>query len=189
MRPPFTSLRLLVCRPHLLFFSPLRISPSQFVLQAKMSSSAYKGATPSDLNVDPRIVPFFERFYAVSDDPNAHEEYAQSFVPDADFTMGAKKTAGYKGILELRHGLWSGPIKTRKHTLHKIFPFGATSEGSKELMLYGNVDYGLKNGKAVTCEWAARAVMAEYEGGLRFKLYQVYVVSFCNSSTTWRAYG
>ena len=143
-----------------------------------MSSSAYKGATPSDLNVDPRIVPFFERFYAVSDDPNAHEEYAQSFVPDADFTMGAKKTAGYKGILELRHGLWSGPIKTRKHTLHKIFPFGATGEGGKELMLYGTVDYGLKNGKDVTCEWAARAVMAEYEGGLRFKLYQVYVVSF-----------
>merc|ERR1711939_1011071 len=118
MRPPFTSLRLLVCRPHLLFFSPLRISPSQFVLQAKMSSSAYKGATPSDLNVGPRIVPFFERFYAVSDDPNAHEEYAQSFVPDADFTMGAKKTAGYKGILELRHGLWSGPIKTRKNQRH-----------------------------------------------------------------------
>jgi hypothetical protein len=141
-------------------------------------SSGYTGATPSDLNVDPRIVSFFEKFYAVSDDPEAHEEYAQSFVPDADFTMGAKKTQGYKGILELRHGLWTGPVKTRKHTLHKIFPFGA---GSNELMLYGDVGYGLKNGKEVTCEWAARAVMAEYEGGLRFKLYQVYVVSFSQS--------
>ncbi|KAL6250956.1 hypothetical protein RBB50_001164 [Rhinocladiella similis] len=138
------------------------------------TSSTYTGATPPDLNVDPRIVSFFEKFYAVSDDPNAHEDYAQSFLPDADFAMGAKKTQGYDGILALRHGLWSGPIKSRKHKLIKIFPFGA---GSNELMLYGTVDYGLKNGKDVTCEWAARAVMAEHQGGLRFKLYQVYVDS------------
>ncbi|KIW12796.1 hypothetical protein PV08_07983 [Exophiala spinifera] len=142
-----------------------------------MSPSTYTGATPADVQVDPRIVPFFETFYAVSDDPSAHEAYAQSFLPDADFTMGAKKTKGYDGILALRHGLWSGPIKTRKHTLTKIFPFGSGGGGGGELMLYGSVDYGLKNGKDVTCEWAARAVMAEYEGALRFKLYQVYVDS------------
>ncbi|KIV78567.1 hypothetical protein PV11_06211 [Exophiala sideris] len=136
--------------------------------------STYKGQTPSDLQVDPRIVPFFERFYAVSDDPEAHEEYAQSFVPNADFAMGAKKTVGYDGILELRHGLWTGPVKTRKHSLTKIFPFGS---GSNELMLYGTVDYGLKNGKEVTVDWAARAVMAEHQGALKFKLYQVYVDS------------
>lgn len=139
-----------------------------------MSTSTYTGATPADMKVDPRIVAFFERFYAVSDDPTAHEDYAQSFLPDADFAMGAKKTKGYEGILTLRQGLWSGPIKSRKHKLSKIFPFGA---GSNELMLYGTVDYGLKNGKAVTCEWAARAVMAEgQQGQLKFKLYQVYVV-------------
>lgn len=136
--------------------------------------STYKGQTPSDLQVDPRIVPFFERFYAVSDDPNAHEEYARSFVPDADFAMGAKKTAGYDGILELRHGLWSGPVKSRKHKLDKIFPFGGKSN---EFMLYGTVDYGLKNGKEVTVDWAARAVMTEHQDALKFKLYQVYVVS------------
>ncbi len=135
--------------------------------------STYKGQTPSDLAVDSRIVAFFERFYAVSDDPAAHEEYAQSFTPDADFAMGSKKVAGYADILALRHGLWSGPVRTRKHTLEKIFPFG---RDSNELMLYGSVFYELKNGKDITVDWAARAVMTEYQGALRFKLYQVYLV-------------
>lgn len=137
--------------------------------------SSYTGQTPSSVPVDPRIVSFFEKFYEVSDNPEAHEEYAQSFTPDADFVMGTKKVAGYKDILTLRHGLWSGPVKTRKHKLEKIFPFG---KDSNELMLYGSVDYVLKNGKSVNVEWAGRAVMVEYQGALRFAFYQVFLVSF-----------
>lgn len=136
--------------------------------------STYKGQTPSNTSLDPRIVSFFERFYAVSDDPDAHEEYAQSFTPDADFTMGTRKVAGYKDILALRHGLWSGPVETRKHTLHKIFPFGPDAH---EVMLYGSVDYRLKNGKHVSVDWAGRAVLAEHQGELRMNFYQVYLVS------------
>jgi len=136
--------------------------------------STYKGQTPSSTSVDPRIVSFFENFYAVSDNPSAHEEYAQSFTPDADFIMGSKRVAGYNDILSLRHGLWSGPVKTRKHTLEKIFPFG---NDSNEVMLYGSVDYGLKNGKALTVEWAGRAIMVEHQDGLRMGFYQVYLVS------------
>ncbi len=78
--------------------------------------------------------------------------------------------------MELRKGLWSGPIQQRKHTLEKIFPFGS-GEDAREVMLYGSVEYGLKNGKELTVQWAARAVLAEYEGGLRFERYQVYLVS------------
>jgi hypothetical protein len=135
--------------------------------------STYKGQTPSDPPSDPRIVAFFENFYAVSDNPSAHEEYAQSFTPDADFVMGTKKVAGYDAILALRHGLWTGPIKTRKHTLEKIFPFG---RDSGEVMLYGTVFYALKNGNEVTVDWAGHAVMAEHQGALRMQLYQVYLV-------------
>lgn len=137
--------------------------------------SSYTGQTPASLSVDPRIVAFFETFYRLSDDPSAHEEYAQSFAPDADFTMGSKRVGGYADILALRHGLWSGPVKTRKHTLEKIFPFG---QDSHEVMLYGSVVYGLKNGKSLTVEWAARALLVEYRGELRFGQYQVYLVGF-----------
>ncbi|KIW99714.1 uncharacterized protein Z518_11127 [Rhinocladiella mackenziei CBS 650.93] len=136
--------------------------------------STYRGQTPSSPPVDPRIVSFFEKFYEVSDNPTAHEEYAQSFTPDADFVMGLKRATGYNDILTIRHGLWSGPVKTRKHTLVKIFPFG---KDSNEVMLYGSVDYGLKNGKDVTVEWAGRAVLVEYQGDLRMSFYQVYLVS------------
>ncbi|KAJ9602100.1 hypothetical protein H2200_013460 [Cladophialophora chaetospira] len=139
-------------------------------------ASTYTGAVPSSSTLDPRIVPFFEKFYEVSDTPSAHDAYVDSFLPNADFVMGSKSTSGRDGILELRKGLWSGPIQRRKHTLEKIFPFGA-GEDAKEVMLYGNVDYGLKNGKELNVHWAARAVLAEHEGGLRFKLYQVYLVS------------
>jgi hypothetical protein len=140
-------------------------------------TSTYTGAVASSANLDPRIVPFFENFYKVSDTPEAHDAYVASFLPDADFVMGTKATRGAEGIRALREGLWTGPVQRRKHTLLKIFPFGSAGEEAREVMLYGSVEYGLKNGKELTVQWAARAVLAEYDGGLRFKFYQVYLVS------------
>ena len=83
-------------------------------------------------------------------------------------------------ILQFRHSLWSGPVATRKHTINKIFPFGAFPfrADSNEVMLYGKVEYGLKNGKEVTVEWAGRAVLVEDEeknGTWRMGFYQVYL--------------
>lgn len=138
--------------------------------------STYKGATPSNPKVDPRVVEFYENFYRVSDDPSeqAHVEYADSITKDGTLSMGTKKATGYDNIMELRKGLWSGPIKTRKHTLKQIFPFG---DNSKNVMLHGSVDYGLKNGKSVTVEWAGRAELVEEGGHLKMKEYQVYLDS------------
>ena len=136
--------------------------------------SSYIAELPS-LNIDEQIPKFFERFYAVSDDPVAHEDYARSFTDDATFIMGSKGVKGYKGILELRKGLWSGPVKTRKHTLNKIFPFG---DNSNEVMLYGSVKYVLKNGKDLQVEWAGRALMARKDPKrLQMGFYQVFLVS------------
>lgn len=45
-------------------------------------------------------------------------------------------------------------------------------------MLCGEVEYGLKNGKEVTVEWAGRAVLVEdphEKGRWRMKFYQVYL--------------
>ena len=65
-------------------------------------------------------------------------------------------------------------MKSRKHTLSKIFPFG---DNSNEVMLYGHVDYGLKNGKNVTVDWAGHALLVDEGGKLKMGLYQVYLDS------------
>lgn len=47
-------------------------------------------------------------------------------------------------------------------------------------MLYGYVEYGLKNGKEVNVDWAGHAVMVEDKDGkegLKMKTYQVYLDS------------
>ena len=144
--------------------------------------STYKGSLPKQIKPLSGLPEFFERFYEVSDtnSESAHEEYARSLTKDATLIMGIKEAKGYENILEFRKGLWTGPVKTRLHTLEKIFPFGDQSD---EVMLYGRVDYVLKNGKDVTVNWAGRALMVQEEGGggLKMKFYQVYMVSFDNS--------
>lgn len=46
-------------------------------------------------------------------------------------------------------------------------------------MLYGIVDYALKDGKkASDVEWAARAHFVEQDGALKMDFYQVYLVSW-----------
>jgi hypothetical protein len=134
----------------------------------------YQGETPS-LTIDPRIPDFFARFYAVSDNPSeeSHAEYANSLTKDGTLIMGIKEAKGYDNILEFRKGLWTGPVKTRQHKLNKIFPFG---DNSNEVMLYGSVDYELKNGRNVTVHWAGRALMVEVGGKLKMGFYQVYLV-------------
>lgn len=51
---------------------------------------------PTGVSVDPRAVAFFDTFYQTSDNPEAHEQYAKSFVPDATFILASKKVAGYE---------------------------------------------------------------------------------------------
>lgn len=78
-------------------------------------SSTYTPQSPNDLTLDPRIIPFFENFYAVSDNPSdkAHDDYADAMTSDGTLIMGTKKSVGREQIYALRKGLWSGPIKTR----------------------------------------------------------------------------
>lgn len=77
--------------------------------------STYTGQAPSDLTLDPRIIPFFENFYTLSDSPTdaAHDGYVDSLTPDGTMIMGTKKAVGRDELYTLRKGLWSGPVKTR----------------------------------------------------------------------------
>jgi len=77
-------------------------------------------------------------------------------------------------ILQTRKSMWSA-VKSRRHTVFKIFPFG---NGSNEVMLYGHVAYDLKDGGHAEKDWAARAILARSsdEGPLQLQFYQVYLV-------------
>ncbi|RMZ87468.1 hypothetical protein DV736_g5305, partial [Chaetothyriales sp. CBS 134916] len=141
------------------------------------SQSTYTVQPPSAPRMDPRIIPFFESFYATSDDPSeaAHNAYVEHLTATATLIMGSRRADGSAQILALRKGLWAanGAVVSRKHSVGQVYPFGADS---LDVVLYGVVDYGLRNGKTgVRVDWAARAVFDEDETDkkkLRMKFYQ-----------------
>lgn len=73
----------------------------------------------------------------------------------------------------MREGMWEKVIR-RNHTALKVFPFGPNSS---EAMLYGTVNYGLKDGREATVDWAARAHLVKQDGAVMMDFYQVYLVS------------
>ena len=50
---------------------------------------------------DPAVKDFIERYYAVSNDANVHDDYAALFTPDGEFSMNEKKAKGTKGIYSI----------------------------------------------------------------------------------------
>src|ERR1700761_3500483 len=64
---------------------------------------------------------------------------------------------------------------SRSHQPLKIFPFGG---GSGEIMLYGVVDYVMKDGKKAGVDWAARGQLVKENGRVKWDYYQVYLVGF-----------
>ena len=73
----------------------------------------------------------------------------------------------------MRQGMWE-KVSKRSHKPAKIFAFG---KDSNEVMLYGSVDYALKDGKSASdIEWSARAQLVEEDGQLKMSFYQVYLV-------------
>ncbi|KAM0813391.1 putative SnoaL-like domain-containing protein [Seiridium cardinale] len=142
--------------------------------------SHYKAQYPAGVVVDPEIVRFIEQFYQISDTPGAHEDYVDQFTSDATFKLASKTGKGHDEITTLRHGMWTA-VSQRKHTIHKVFPYG----GSQELMLYGDVEYELRAGGKATVEWGGRAELEKStkDGKYRMKFYQVYLdTAAANSS-------
>lgn len=65
-------------------------------------------------------------------------------------------------------------VSSRHHKPLKIFPYGSNAD---EVMLYGTVDYGLKDGKSAAVEWAGHAHLVKDGGVVKMDFYQVYLVS------------
>ncbi|KAJ6441090.1 DNA polymerase [Purpureocillium lavendulum] len=142
-------------------------------METSSMAHSYKAEYPPDASVDPGIVQFFEEFYATSDVPGDHDRYVGMLTEDATFIMASKKARGRDEILTARKGMWT-VVASRKHTVYKVFPFAA---GADEVMIYGSVALGLKNGASVDVDWAARAelVKSAADGRWRMKYYQVYL--------------
>ena len=54
-------------------------------------------AHTAPIPIDPSIPQFFEKFYRISDTPDAHSEYVDSFTDDATMIMASKKGVGKEG--------------------------------------------------------------------------------------------
>jgi hypothetical protein len=80
----------------------------------------------------------------------------------------------------MRQGMWEKIVR-RKHTAIKVFPFGPNSD---EVMLYGTVEYGLKDGREAKVDWSARAHLVKEDGAVMMDFYQVYLVSRIHSFDT-----
>lgn len=61
--------------------------------------SQYTASVPSDGQVRDEIKTFFEKFYAVSDSPGAHDDYANCFTKNGTLIMGPAETSGHDGRL------------------------------------------------------------------------------------------
>lgn len=73
-------------------------------------------------------------------------------------------------------------VSSRKHKPQRIFPYGSNAD---EVMLYGTVDYGLKDGKTASVEWAGHAHLVKEGDAVKMDVYQVYLVSPSLDVCTW----
>jgi len=132
---------------------------------------SYASEYPPGVHIDDGIKRYFEDFYKTSDAPELHEKYADSFTEDAKFVLASKKVVGQAEILQVRKGMWTA-VASRVHSPLKIFPFGADSN---EVMIYGIVAYGFKDGRKVDVDWSARANLVKVGDTWKMAYYQVYL--------------
>lgn len=120
---------------------------------------------------------FVRDFYAASDvGPSGHSAYVDLYTPETTLIMGPTEYKGHEGIRQFREAGWE-KVATRKHVVGGIFL--SPSKPDEELMLYGTVDYGMKDGTSkLGVEWAARMLLSKNDDGrYKVKWYQVYIVS------------
>jgi len=58
---------------------------------------SYTSQYPAGVQFDADYKTFFERFYQISDTPDAHEEYSKQFTANAKLVMASKEVNGTNG--------------------------------------------------------------------------------------------
>ncbi len=136
--------------------------------------------------VPPSIAVFLKAFYEASDaNPSSasvtdstNEAYANFFTDAPTFHMGPVTANDKAGIKEWRKGGWEG-ITSRRHIMENVYLLGKLSDDDEraEFMVYGTVDYGVKDGGKGTADWGARLVLNKQGKEWKMSFYQVYIVS------------
>ncbi|KAI1154217.1 hypothetical protein F4825DRAFT_412429 [Nemania diffusa] len=139
----------------------------------------YTATYPTSTTVDERVKEFISAFYAISDDPSRDNEWVDCFTPDAFIALGDRQAKGTEEIREFRKGMGER-VKSQTHKVEKVFPAAFESSEPEpkwrfEYMLHGSVDIELKSAGKATGQWAARAILVDHEGRLKYKFYQVYL--------------
>ncbi|CAG9947647.1 unnamed protein product [Clonostachys rosea f. rosea IK726] len=102
-------------------------------------------------------------------DENKIDEWGAHFTEDAVFKKEAAEIKGRQALIDSGKESWK-PLKSRDHTVYKVFPFGPDCD---EIMLHGrsqNVDL---EGNERTFTWAARMHFRTVEGKLLIDEYTI----------------
>lgn len=126
--------------------------------------------------IDPAAAHMVTTLYAASDvGPSGHQAYVDLYLPDATLIMGPTIYNGHKGVQAFREAGWE-KVSRRRHVCKGMFP--SPSNPSTEIMTYGTLDYGFKDGSVKEgIEWAGRLLLARVDGQPKIAFYQVYIVS------------
>ena len=149
--------------------------PTSSALHQFAPNAASVAALPFVMSVPGPIRDFVDSFYAASDvGPSGHQDYIDHFLPESVLVMGPTEYDGHQGIMRFRETAWE-KVARRKHIVKGTF---INPDNDKEVMLYGLVNYAMKDGSTKDgVEWAARMVLADASSGkLGLQFYQVYIV-------------
>jgi len=133
------------------------------------------------MSVSPAVSNFVTDLYRRSDvGPEGHDAYVDLYLPNATLIMGPATYEGHDGVMKFRVGGWE-KVATRKHVCQGIF---VSPTNPDEVMTYGTVDYGFKDGTHKSgIEFAARLLLDQSGAEPKIKFYQVYIVSLCGWTT------
>jgi hypothetical protein len=129
------------------------------------------------MSVSQELSTFIKDFYAASDvGPAGHDDYVNYYTPDCTLIMGANEFKSQSGVRQFREAGWE-KVSTRKHIVDGVFP--SSEKPDQQVMLYGTVDYGMKDGtEKKGIEWAALMNLAKVDGSYKLAKYQVWIVCF-----------
>ncbi|RDW69239.1 hypothetical protein BP6252_08259 [Coleophoma cylindrospora] len=105
--------------------------------------------------LDPVIKNHISSLYRTVDiGPESAQAWAAHFAEDAILKKSPNEIKGRENLEKSIAGSWA-PLKSRKHIVYKVFPFGDEG-GKQEVMLHGRSLNVYKDGTDGTFTWAAR---------------------------------
>ncbi|KAI9154747.1 hypothetical protein HJFPF1_07304 [Paramyrothecium foliicola] len=117
------------------------------------------------------IKEFLTEFYRLSDTPEEHEAWINSFTSDAFIQIGAQKAEGAAEIRKLRGWMWE-VLKESKHTVSKIFL--SSEAGEPEIAIFGNGRFSLTSGADIDGTFAGHVAFRRLGDELKIAIYNIY---------------